>query len=60
MEKCKLQILRKPGEPFKTKCKLCMKEFVVENMVKSSFDCHVNGKKQRSSEDKGVHVYFIL
>ena len=58
MEKYKSWISKVPRQPFKAKCKLCMKEFDVENMGKSSLDSHISGKKLKDSEDKRVNVYF--
>ena len=47
MKKYKSWISKVPGQPFKTKCKLCMKELDVGNMRKSSLDSHFSGKKHK-------------
>ena len=45
MEKYQSWISKVPGQPFKAKCKLFMKEFDVGNMGRSSLESHISGKK---------------
>ena len=37
-----------------------MKDFGVGNVVKSSLDSYINGKKLRPIEEKRSNVYFVL
>ena len=47
MQKYKSWISKVPRQPFKAKCKLCMKEFDVGDLGKSSFDSHISAKKRK-------------
>ena len=47
LEKYKPWILKVPGQLFKAKCKLFMKEFDVGNMGKCSLESHISGKKHK-------------
>ena len=47
MQKYKSWISKVPRQPFKAKCKLCMKEFDVGDLGKSSLDSHMSAKKRK-------------
>ena len=47
IEKYKSWISKVPGQPFKAKCQLSMKDFDVGNMGKSSLDSHAGSKKHK-------------
>ena len=47
MEKYKSWISKVPGQLFKAKWKLYMKEFDVENIGKFSLDSHISDKKHK-------------
>ena len=61
IEKYKSWISKVPGQPFKAKCQLCMKDFDVGNMGKSSLDSHAGSKKHKDRvKTRESMVYFVL